>query len=73
IVIPPHNQGKLDDVHYYGSRLLVQRLMLEHDGAYVSPIKDPDNKGNKPLQGLNLPRSILQQVYRNNAVALGLR
>ncbi|MBD3185395.1 amidohydrolase family protein [Candidatus Bathyarchaeota archaeon] len=67
IVIPPHNAGAMNNKEYYVSRYLVQRMMLEHDGAFNSPIPDPDNKEGMPLQGLGLNETILDRVYRENA------
>lgn len=72
IVEPPHKPGNMNEKQYYSSRYLVQRLMLEHRGEFSSPIKDPDNVGNKPLVGLDLPGAILERVYHLNAESIGL-
>ncbi|MHA1847016.1 MAG: amidohydrolase family protein, partial [Promethearchaeota archaeon] len=67
LVIPPWNQGDLDDRMYYFSRYLVQRLMLEHDDFFTSPIIDPDLTKGESLHGLNLSRSILKRIYLDNS------
>lgn len=71
LVIPPHNQGTLTELEYFLSRYFVQRMMLEYDGEFKSPIHDPDNVDNHPLKGLNLPMEILEKVYKKNAESLG--
>lgn len=71
LVIPPHNQGDLTEMEYFLSRYFVQRMMLEYNGEFVSPIKDPDNVDNHPLKGLDLSEDILEKVYKTNAEALG--
>ena len=70
ITMPPWGQGELTVEEFFASRYLVQRLMLEHDGAFRSPIDDPDNEGNVPLHGLSLNKSILERVYEANATRL---
>jgi len=71
LVIPPYNQGSLTEPEYYSSRYLVQRLMLEYDGKFESPIVDPDKDPGMLLHGLGLPGHVLKKVYYYNALGLG--
>lgn len=67
ITMPPWGQGGMTLEGFFASRYLVQRLLLEHDGGFVSPIEDPDNPDGRPLRGLGLDDATLDQVYHANA------
>lgn len=58
------------NLRHYALRYYVHRTFWETDAAFLSPIADPDADGPVRVTGLNLPESVLRQVYWENARAL---
>ncbi len=55
---------------YYTSRFHVQRVMWESAGRVASMIIDPDSDAAPEIHGLDLPVSVLAQIYSGNAECL---
>lgn len=53
---------------YYTSRFHVQRTMWETSARTRSMIKDPDSPVRPVINGLELPKDVLADIYWNNAV-----
>lgn len=55
---------------HYASRFYVHQLMWEDAGEFASPIEDEDSDSPPRFFGLELPASVLRQLYWTNAARL---
>ena len=55
---------------HYATRFYVHQMMWEHTGSFDSPIEDEDSLEPPRFEGLNLPESVLANLYWDNAARL---
>ncbi len=61
------------DLDHYASRWYAHQIMWETDYRGESPIDDPDAPQPPQLAGVELPPTVLEQLYRGNAARLGFQ
>ena len=55
-------------IEHYASRYWVHQYLYEQADSVPSPIPDADADGQVHVPGLDLPRSVLERLYRQNAI-----